>query len=57
MGNMFWAWAWRHERQTAKPPGDHRSLIALGGLIEYPELELVAPATGGAENLTVRLGI
>ncbi len=44
MGDLFRAWARRHERQMAKPPGGHRSSIAPGGLVEYPELELVAPA-------------
>lgn len=44
MGNMFRGWARRQERQMAKPPGGHRSSIAPGGLVEYPELELVAPA-------------
>lgn len=44
MGDMFRGWARRQERQMTKPPGGHRSSIAPGGLVEHPELELLAPA-------------
>ncbi|MCJ1364767.1 hypothetical protein MMC16_003884 [Acarospora aff. strigata] len=46
MSNIFKSWSKVYKQHTTdfrRPPGGHRSSIAPGGILEFPELEIIGP--------------